>query len=186
MSDSMIGDRTGRQQRRSELSVEDLEHALHVIAKWQDDAFFAGERAEELVARAEDALGVRFPPTYRRFVRELGAGSFGSREFYGVIDDDWADSAVPDGIWYTLSEREEGLSDRFVVVGAVGDGTLYALDTARAPDGGEAPVVVVDPGAPDLDEDVAPDFGTFFRQQIDEELADAEADADGRNDVDRT
>jgi hypothetical protein len=30
---------------------------------------------------------------YRRFVRRLGAGKFGSREFYGVIDDEWQKGA---------------------------------------------------------------------------------------------
>ena len=104
------------------MSGDDLDWALGAIAQRRADATFAGERSEGLVARAEEALGVSFPPTYRRFVCQLGAGNFGSREFYGVIDDEWQDSVVPDGIWCTLSEREEGLPQHFVVVGAVGDG----------------------------------------------------------------
>jgi hypothetical protein len=52
-----------------------------------DDADVVGERPEALVDPAEQTLGLRFPPSYRAFVRELGAGDAGGEEFYGVIDD---------------------------------------------------------------------------------------------------
>ena len=64
-----------------------------------------GPRPEELVAAAERALGLEFPPGYREFVLDLGAGDVGGEEFFGVVDDGFEDSAIPDGVWLTLRER---------------------------------------------------------------------------------
>jgi hypothetical protein len=51
--------------------------------------FFAGSKADDLIQKAEKALGLYLPPTYRRFVSALGAGDIAGQEFYGVIDDDF-------------------------------------------------------------------------------------------------
>jgi len=53
------------------------------------------EAARELVVQAEEALGSRFPHSYRSFVGELGAGDIAGEEFYGVIDDNFDSSGVP-------------------------------------------------------------------------------------------
>ena len=54
--------------------MAELEVGLRLVAQHPDASFFIGSRDEELVKAAEAALGLAFPPTYRRFVRELGAG----------------------------------------------------------------------------------------------------------------
>lgn len=68
-------------------------------------------------------------------------------EDYGVIDDDFESSAVPNGIWLTLQERT---------------------------DSGEHPVVRWDPGVSEPDDElevVAADFGTLLKTRIEEGLA---------------
>jgi hypothetical protein len=144
------------------MSMQNFIDALGIIESTLGRARFAGARAENLVTAAEERLGLKFPPTYREFLLRLGAGNFGTREFYGVIDDDFEDSAIPDGICYTLNERNDGLPLELIVIGATGDGGLYCLDTGQA---GEAPVVTYEPPG-SAHERVADDFGAFFLEEV--------------------
>jgi hypothetical protein len=110
------------------------------------------------------------PPTYRRFISELGAGSFGSREFYGAIDTDFAEATIPDGIWLTLDERDRfGFPDRFAIIGDTGMGEYYVLDISSVGPDDECPVAVWVPGVSqtgDRLEVVADDFGSYFWEAI--------------------
>lgn len=146
------------------MSMEDYEKAKAVIAQDEGKADFAGPRSEDLIKTAEAALNVSFPPTYRRFVSEFGAGNYGWAEFYGVISSNFLKSSVPDGVWSTLTQRQKAnLPRELIVVGDTGSGELYCLDLSEK----DGPVVVVDPGS-DMSarERIAPDFGTFFLQQV--------------------
>lgn len=145
------------------MGMPDLETALQLVEQHPGECFFVGPRDEALLAAAEDALGLVFPPTYRAFLSRLGAGNVGAEEIYGVIDKDFTDSGVPDGIWMTLRARREwGLPIGMVVVYFDGGTDYFVLDTA---DGAEARVRRWRPGVSkpgdDLSE-VAPDFGSFF------------------------
>lgn len=156
------------------MGLHDLQAGLRLVEEHGEEADFAGARPEELIERAEAALGLRLPPSYRAFVGELGAGDIAGEEFFGVTSADFEISSVPNGIWLTLSEREDsGLPEALVVVYSVGDGTLYALDTAQAGDDGEAPVVAWVPGMSASGEEletIAADFGTFFRKTVESAL----------------
>ena len=151
----------------------ELERGISAVGV-SDRCFFIGPREEALVAAAEIALELRFPPTYRRFVRELGAGSVGSHEFYGVTDGDFAHGVVPNGIWLTLDERKNlSLPRHLLIVGDTGMGEYYAVDTSRRGSDNESPVVVWAPErASDGDEleVVAEDFGSFFLSAIEGEF----------------
>lgn len=146
------------------MSMADYERAKAIIVANSAKADFVGPRPRQLIRKAEAALGVRFPPTYRQFLLDFGAGNFRSAEFYGVIDESWNESSVPDGVWCTLSEREQvGLPSNLVIVGDTGMGEFYVVDA----DDKNGPVWIVCPGA-DLTarEWVASDFGEFFLQQV--------------------
>lgn len=143
------------------MSMQDYENARRLIND-SDDADFDGEKPEELVQKAETALGIKFPPTYRRFLLELGCGDIGGEEFYGIIDGNFESSSVPNGIWLTLEERRTGnLSTNFVLVYAGGDGTYCAIDTAQRLEGDENPVVRLALDRTPVEE-VAPSFGAFL------------------------
>lgn len=158
------------------MGMAELERGVAAVAD-SDLAFFAGPRDASLVAAAEDALGLSLPPTYRRFVSELGAGNAGSREFYGVTTDSFTDASVPNGIWLTLDEREQfDLPKHLVIVGDTGMGEYYALDTSQRDSADESPVVIWMAGRAQEGhalEVVAPDFGSFFLQAIEEEFGPA-------------
>jgi len=156
------------------MALDELRAGLALVDEHSDEAEFAGVRPDVLVEQAEQRLGVTFPPSYRAFVSELGAGDIAGEEFYGVLSEDFENSGVPDGIWMTLRERDDsGLPNALVVVHSPGDGTLHAIDTSLAGDADEAPVVAWVPGTSTPDDEleaVAPDFGTFFRQTVERAL----------------
>lgn len=145
--------------------MDDLERFLDLVDEYEDESHFAGPRDEGLVAASESVLGLSFPPTYRRFVTELGAGDIAAQEFYGVVTGDFVNSAVPNGIWLTLiARREWGLPESMVVVGFDGGVDYYVIDTAKAVDAHEPPVEIWRPGvstAGDRLEQAASDFGEF-------------------------
>ncbi len=146
------------------MSMNDLVQALEIITK-AEGADFEGPKPEELVRRAEEALGVCFPPTYRRFLLRLGCGDIAGREFYGVLGEDFENSSVPDGIWLTLTERRtSNLPESLVLVGATGDGGYYAIDLSQKSERNESPIIEWWPmGKSSI---VSEDFGQFLHQRV--------------------
>jgi len=145
--------------------MDDYERAVALIEDNDEEADFDGPKPPGLIELAERAVGLRFPPTYRRFLSEFGAGNVGSTEIYGVIDEDFEHSSVPDAIWLALTQPRPGL----FVIYAVGEGTEFCLDITRTASDGEMPVVAVDPSG-DRQEEVASDFGGAFLMLVREEL----------------
>jgi hypothetical protein len=127
---------------------------------------FHGARPAAFVTSAERALGVTFPPTYREFVLRYGCGGFHGCEFYGIINDDFVNSGVPDAIWLTLDERRVSKAPMtYVIVGSTGNGAWYAIDLARKTAEGDSPIVEWWPGLPDAEGNgrvIAEDFGAFL------------------------
>jgi SUKH superfamily protein len=153
------------------MSMKDLVEALRLIEENENQADFAGPRDPALIDKAEKALGIKFPPSYRQFLLRLGAGNFGAFEIYGVIDDDWEDSSVPDGIWYTLNEREESdLPRHLLIIAAAGDGPLYCLKLGKEK---EPPVIFYSPGLEEEEQEselAADNFGAFLLEGVRDEL----------------
>jgi hypothetical protein len=145
------------------MSNQDLEAAFELI----DDnggGDFEGQKDSALIEKAEVALGLRFPPTYRKFLAKLGCGDIEGLEFYGLIGDDFESSSVPDAIWLTLNERNSGLPSNLVLIYATIDGGYYALDTAQINSDGENPVVSYRLNG--STEKIADDFGAFMLSEL--------------------
>jgi hypothetical protein len=146
--------------------------------KHAEDADFYGPASEALIARAEGVLGLAFPASYRAFLASLGCGGIVGLEFYGLINDDFEHSSVPDAVWLSLNlRRTTSAPNSLVVVSDTGDGGYYAVDTARKDAQGESPVVEWWPGLEGAEGNgrvVASDFGAFFldsvRQAIDPDV----------------
>jgi hypothetical protein len=132
---------------------------------------FVGPRPESLVASAEAALGLRFPPSYRQFLLELGAGDIGGFEVYGVVNEEFGDARVPDAIALTLQARRSGLDPRYILIGTLGDGSHDCLDTAHPGAGGEVPVVQL---SSEFEDPVtlADSFGEYFLIEVEDALSD--------------
>ena len=146
--------------------MNDYEKAVEIVGRHLDEADFEGQPADR-IERAEATLGLRFPPTYRRFLTEFGAGGIGAEETYGLVNDDFEDHRPPQAVGLTLLFRRDGvISDGFVVVGNLGQGSYYAIDTRVTRGDGESPVVLFTPGLDATPEVVAPTFGTYFLQTL--------------------
>lgn len=152
------------------MGMRELEKAFSIIDENIEEGFFAGEKTGELIVKSERALGLKFPPTYRRFVKKKGAGGIAGQEFYGVTTDNFISATVPNGIWFTLSTREEySLPDDLIVIGSNDDGTYVALNAHKDHAEREADVIEWNPETGE-ENIVADDFGSFLLEKVTEAL----------------
>ncbi len=146
------------------MSLQDLEKAFKLIEE-NGGGDFEGEKSVALINKAEKALELSFPPTYKKFLSTLGCGDIAGLEFYGLIREEFENSSVPNAIWLTLDERKSGLPKNLVIIGSTGDGLYYALDTDHVnANNEECPVVSYGPeGNTEL---IADDFGCFLLTKL--------------------
>jgi antitoxin YobK len=156
------------------MSMSDFENAAKMIAEHPELRRFVGPRPDSLILAAERKLGVRFPETYRRFLAEYGAGSFGAEELFGIIGDDFEDARIPNTVGYTLKQRGEyELPHDLVAVYGLGDGETFYLDLGAREDD-EAPIIVYYPEySPEEQsrEIVAKDFGELLLDLVRSQIA---------------
>lgn len=133
--------------------------------------WFAGERPESLIETAEQTLGFRFPPSFRLFARELGAGSVGSEEIYGVTSPNFDNGSIPNGVWLTLRARTEwNLPDSLLVIYFDGGVDYYVLECGA---GDQPGITRWRPGITTSNtprELVEPDFESFFVSIVEDQL----------------
>lgn len=116
---------------------------------------------------AESTLCVRFPSSYRAFLRDFGCGDVNSYELYGLINSNFASNGIPDAVWCTLDDRRSfGLPTHFISIATDPDGFRVCLDLSELTSENEAPVVLVafDNG---VVETLAPTFGAFLLDLLD-------------------
>ncbi len=148
------------------MSMSDLDCALELIENAKE-GYFHGPATEDLILRAEQALGLSFPPTYKKFLSRLGCGSIWGDEFYGLFDEDFEHSTVPNAIWVTLKYRSSiDLPRSLIVVGNTGDGGDYVIDVGEKNSHGESPVLEWWFGYPPAQKVVAADFGAFLWEAV--------------------
>jgi hypothetical protein len=127
---------------------------------------FEGPKSELLVAKAEAALGVKFPPSYRAFLLEMGCGDINGLEILGLIDGNFQSSSVPNGIWLTLNERRvAGFNQAYVIIGEGGDGTYLGIDTMQVDEMGECPIIRLSTDGKRIKQ-VADSFGQYLLDSI--------------------
>jgi cell wall assembly regulator SMI1 len=159
------------------MSKSHLLLAFELIEKNKDKSHFADvPKTEKLICLAEKTINIKFPSTYRQFVQRYGCGSIKGFEVYGLTDESFDYYGSLDAIGLTLEERENGdIPVHFILIGDVGDGFYYCLDSSQPNEDGEYPVVIWGYGVPEKNkEKVAEDFGEFLLNQLIEALEDEE------------
>lgn len=152
------------------MAMADVDRAIGLARK--AGGSFVGPRPDALIRKAEAALGLAFPPSYRKFICELGAGNIGPFEVYGLVQDNFQSGSIPNGIWLTLNERSESrLPAHLVLVASTGDGNYYAIDTDAILSDGDVEVVEWNPGASEMMSGPTGGFGRFFLRGVLEEIA---------------
>lgn len=149
--------------RRKIMSNESLKKAFDIITN-AENADFDGKKGESVIEKAEKALEITFPLTYREFLLTLGCGDINGVEFYGVSTDNFETSSIPNGIWLTLDERKTCNLDKKFILLSDSLEYYYALDTSKMKDG-ECPVVDLLPDGT-IASVVAPTFGDFLYKRI--------------------
>jgi len=154
------------------MSMNELHEAYRLIDRHNDIADMSGPRPLILFRKAEAALGIRIPPTYRDFLLRCGDLTFGSMEIFGLFPSDFESSCIPDAIWYTLDNRRLfNVAPTLILVQPSGYGSDYAIDTSRTNADGDSPVVEVYINEDETPwQDVAEDFGAFLLDRVKWEL----------------
>lgn len=98
---------------------------LQMIDEYGEDKEFFGKASEETIKKAENRLGVTFPPQYREYVKNYGAGGICGVRISGIEKENHA-SVVED----TESYREFGLPKKYIVIENV-DEFIYCLSTVE-------------------------------------------------------
>jgi antitoxin YobK len=156
------------------MSFKDYEKALKLIETGKEITCFIGGASDILIKNAEKRLNLSFSKIYKDFLLRFGAMSFGTEEFYGIVNENFDNSRIPDAIWYTLEERKKvNLPDHLLVFYDTGSEELFCLDFNKLNFDGEPKVVVFVPGV-DLQyqsyEVISNDFGEFLLQKVKLEL----------------
>jgi hypothetical protein len=138
----------------------------------------AGPVPESAISAAEVALGCRFPPSYRSFLRTFGGIAIPPHlgivhEFVGVANGHAAAAAldepsVRDVVRRTLQARaERRLGDHLVVVGiGAQHQEWFCLDVSKPSSAGEYPVLMYDARDNALDQKFYEDFGQMLQEVL--------------------
>jgi hypothetical protein len=129
--------------------------------------------SDDEIQGAETQLGVRFPESYRMFLKGHGWGHFGSLGLIVGLGSDIPEGWEPgvDIVKVTTQEREGPLSlpDSMLPFYTNGAGDWYAMDCSRLKDG-QAPVVLISQEkaglGEDTQEDVSADFSGWIAQRL--------------------
>ncbi|RAJ69814.1 SUKH superfamily protein [Streptomyces sp. Amel2xB2] len=151
------------------MSAEDsVSELVRLLQGHPDECNWTGGLSAEDIASAEEQLGASFPPSYRKFLSELGSCEADGTDFLGIYRTPPMGDALLGTVHETLEAREDPRFPRELLVIQYDEmGGLVSLDSSRTDESGEAPVVVWDPGAADRGgpEELAPDFGTYALRQ---------------------
>jgi len=142
-----------------------------LAASGRDEPLFFGPVPDEVIEGAERELGVRFPRSYRAFLRRLGAAYMVHQEFFGLPfpmtpEKEAYPFCFSDVVDVTKLFRKgsanDGLSRNLINVSTDGGECYYYIDVSRRDERDECPVVLMGSGAPMVV--VADDFLEFVRK----------------------
>jgi len=137
--------------------------AFEIIEK-TNKGWFKGPMPEEFILKAEKYLNLKFPVSFAEFLREKGNGYFEGIEFYGLCNDNFT-GPIPDAIWLTMDERNSSGLDNELILICQSLEYYYAIDTGQCING-ENPIVDIIPNSKRPFKIAAPDYGTFFLNEI--------------------
>jgi antitoxin YobK len=109
----------------------------------------AGPASAEQIEAAEEALAVRFPPSFRAFLSLYGASWFHSPYEISGIGPEIDSDGTPEWTSVTLTTqqaRRMGQSAELIALTSDGCDCHIYLDSGHAREDGEYPVVVLAPG----------------------------------------
>ncbi|PWW17441.1 SUKH superfamily protein [Cytobacillus oceanisediminis] len=152
-----------------------INKALEIIEANQGEADFIGEIDEYTIIDAENKLNVKFPKSYRLFLKKYGLGDIFGEEIYGLGTDE---TGIPNMIWITKELRKtENLPNSLICFYFADDGKYFCLDCSKvhSKNDDNAPVVSYISGLPIKEqpfEMIAENFGDFLSELLMDSLED--------------
>jgi cell wall assembly regulator SMI1 len=149
-------------------TIELVERVRRRLKEHESSCEIAGPAPESAISAAETALGCKFPPSYRTFLRTFGGIAIPPH--LGVVHDFVGVAAeLPDAsdvVRRTLQARvERKLADHLVVVGlGAQHQEWFCLDISKPNSTGEYPVVMFDAKDNALDQQFYEDFGQMLTE----------------------
>ncbi|MER7051380.1 SMI1/KNR4 family protein [Streptomyces sp. NPDC000351] len=145
-------------------AVEASNQVIRLVRDNEDIAHHADGCTPAVLARAEQELGLAFPPSYRRLLEEFGTWDIAGTEFPGVYRTAVKGDQLLGTVEETLSAREnQGLPTPLMVVKTDDVWMLVVLDTSQSDQSGEYAVYAWNPGVlkGGAMERIADNFGSF-------------------------
>lgn len=165
-------DRMDLNERRIKM-IQNYEVAKKIIEENEELGDFVGQIPEDVIEKAESLLGLELPKNYKQFIRDFGAGNFGSEEVYGILSDNFENSGIPDAVWFTIKQRKElQLPFQLVAIYFTGGEEYFCLDTSKINEDNECPVISYVIGS-EMESDfeiIAEDFSDFFLNIVRREI----------------
>ncbi|MHB9027007.1 MAG: SMI1/KNR4 family protein [Armatimonadota bacterium] len=152
------------------MSMTEYEQAIQLIQQYPQIGPYMWDCSEADIQQVERALGVTFPPIYRRFVRECGALDYYGFDVAGVIPEALDAFGAPDVLSLTQTYRDDAdIPIHLIVIEHPGGDYLICLDTRQRRADGEYPVVTyyhwcTEDSQPN--EVLAEDFGAYMLERV--------------------
>lgn len=144
-----------------------MERIIEIVNERAGEVGSAGSKEFSLIDKAEAALGVHFPKSYREFLNKWGVFWFEGLEYYGVIDDDFENAGIPDVVWVNRQLRASEDFPNNLIVFSNRDGVQYwCMDTSAMNSNNECPIVLWD----NVRKKVAESFDISFTDFVVDEL----------------
>ena len=158
------------------MSVQNLKQAFKLIEDNLDKGYIVGPIEEKLIFKAEQILNIKFPPSYRYFLKNYSCSGFNGLEIGGIINENFENHGIRDAVGITIDGiNSKEIPSHFFYISDTGDGFYYYLDSSHVNEEGEYPVVIWAYGMDEnKKEKVAEDFGEFLLEQVQQALRDDE------------
>lgn len=154
--------------------IDNYTKTIELIKEKNVDFRKNNKETDCFIHEAEVFLSILFPQSFKKFLKDFGYVSFGGLEIYGIIDNDFVNSSIPDVVWLNnLNRKKFSQPHHIISISDMGDGSDYALDLSQMNSDNECPVVVWPIGGYEMTqvlEVVAPDFGTWFLDMVKERI----------------
>jgi hypothetical protein len=137
-----------------------LEEVKRILSDNPELSDVGQSQTEEAIALAEKALAVKFPASFREYLKTWGWLSFGPTEYMGLGTTIRSVVAVTERL-----RRDHSLPANFVVVSSHEGDEYVCLDTSMLKDG-ECPVVIWDSPTKSVSRPRAPTFGKFLESDL--------------------
>jgi len=112
-----------------------------LVQKHPEVISFVEGISEDWVRKAELALSLRFPPSFRWYLLNYGGGTIGGEEINGLLGVDFDDACGPDIVFNTLVERRQFDIPHCLISLVNHEDEMFYLDTSVKDENNENPVV---------------------------------------------